>query len=75
MVLTQTGTAKSQLIAVLALLNQRAPTSCHMVRCRDGGITKLDLKTLIRQTNNHLGPVALVRPVPCAPPCLNIHIN
>lgn len=64
MVLTQTGTAKLQLIAVLACCLTRVHQShAAMVPCSDGGITKMDLKTLIRQTNNHLGPVALVRPV------------
>ena len=46
------------------LLLTRAHVTLRMLLCRDGGITKTDLKTLIRQTNNHLGPVALVRPFP-----------
>ena len=46
------------------LLNQSPRHNFRILLCRDGGITKIDLKALIRQTNNHLGPVALVRPCP-----------
>lgn len=43
------------------LFNQRYRELDNQVVCRDGAITKHDLKTLICQTNRHLGPVALVR--------------
>lgn len=43
------------------LLNQRYRELDKQVVCRDGAITKRDLKTLICQTNRHLAPVALVR--------------
>lgn len=37
----------------------------HESRCRDGAITKDDLKVLLRQTNSYLEPVALVSSSNC----------